>query len=119
MVYALTFYWRAVTFEPGMTFTDVAVKGVQLYVLTVKNELPDIYKNAKVSCDSKFVAKGDKVVITVTDVDAWSNANNVKVTGAAIDGAVTAALLDDSKGATYTFTVATLTADATVTVEKA
>ena len=103
----------------GMTFTDVTVKGVQLYALTVKNELPDIYKNAKVSCDSKFVAKGDKVVITVTDVDAWSNANNVKVTGAAIDGAVTAALLDDSKGATYTFTVAALTADATVTVEKA
>ena len=25
MVYALTFYWRAVTFEPGMTFTDVAL----------------------------------------------------------------------------------------------
>ena len=25
MVYALTFYWRAVTFEPGMTFADVAL----------------------------------------------------------------------------------------------
>jgi len=25
MVYALTFYWRAVTFEPEMTFMDVAV----------------------------------------------------------------------------------------------
>ena len=25
MVYALTFYWRAVTFEPGMTFVDVAL----------------------------------------------------------------------------------------------
>lgn len=25
MVYALTFYWRAVTFEPGMTFMDVAL----------------------------------------------------------------------------------------------
>ena len=25
MVYALTFYWRAVTFEPEMTFMDVAL----------------------------------------------------------------------------------------------
>ena len=28
MVYALTFYWRAVTFEPGMTFADVALPQV-------------------------------------------------------------------------------------------
>ena len=103
----------------GLKYVEVDVNATQVYALTVKNELPDIYKNAKVSCDSKFVAKGDKVVITVTDVDAWTNANNVKVTGAAIDGSVTAALLKDNKGATYTFTVAALTADATVTVEKA
>ena len=103
----------------GMTFEGVTVVTTQVYALTVKNELPDNYKDAKVSCDSKFVAKGDTVVVTVTDVETWTNANNVKVTGTAIDGSVTAELLKDSKGATYTFKIGTLTADATVTVEKA
>ena len=103
----------------GMTFEGVTVVTTQVYVVTVKNELPDNYKDAKVSCDSKFVAKGDTVVVTVTDVETWTNANNVKVTGTAIDGSVTAELLKDSKGATYTFKIGTLTADATVTVEKA
>ena len=103
----------------GMTFEGVTVVTTQVYALTVKNELPDNYKDAKVSCDSKFVAKGDTVVVTVTDVETWTNANNVKVTGTAIDGSVTADLLKDSKGATYTFKIGTLTADATVTVEKA
>ena len=103
----------------GMTFEGVTVVTTQVYALTVKNELPDNYKDAKVSCDSKFVAKGDTVVVTVTDVDTWTTPNNITVTGTAIDGAVTAALLNDSKGATYTFKIGTLTADATVTVKKA
>ena len=103
----------------GMSFEGVTVVTTQVYALTVKNELPDNYKDAKVSCDSKFVAKGDTVVVTVTDVDTWTTPNNITVTGAAIDGSVTAALLNDSKGATYTFKIGTLTADATVTVKKA
>ena len=103
----------------GMTFEGVTVVTTQVYALTVKNELPDNYKDAKVSCDSKFVAKGDTVVVTVTDVDTWTTPNNITVTGTAIDGSVTATLLDDSKGATYTFKIGTLTADATVTVKKA
>ena len=103
----------------GMSFEGVTVVTTQVYALTVKNELPDNYKDAKVSCDSKFVAKGDTVVVTVTDVDTWTTPNNITVTGTAIDGSVTAALLKDSKGATYTFKIGTLTADATVTVEKA
>ena len=103
----------------GMTFEGVTVVTTQVYALTVKNELPDNYKDAKVSCDSKFVAKGDTVVVTVTDVDTWTTPNNITVTGTAIDGSVTAELLKDNKGATYTFKIGTLTADATVTVEKA
>ena len=103
----------------GMTFEGVKVVTTQVYALTVKNELPDNYKDAKVSCDSKFVAKGDTVVVTVTDVDTWTTPNNITVTGTAIDGSVTAELLKDNKGATYTFKIGTLTADATVTVEKA
>ena len=103
----------------GMKFTEVDVVTTQVYALTVKNELPDNYKDAKVSCDSKFVAKGDTVVVTVTDVDTWTTPNNITVTGTAIDGSVTAELLKDNKGATYTFKIGTLTADATVTVEKA
>ena len=103
----------------GMSFEGVTVVTTQVYALTVKNELPDNYKDAKVSCDSKFVAKGDTVVVTVTDVDTWTTPNNITVTGTAIDGSVTAELLKDNKGATYTFKIGTLTADATVTVEKA
>ena len=103
----------------GMTFEGVKVVTTQVYALTVKNELPDNYKDAKVSCDSKFVAKDDTVVVTVTDVDTWTTPNNITVTGTAIDGSVTAELLKDNKGATYTFKIGTLTADATVTVEKA
>ena len=103
----------------GMKFTEVDVVTTQVYALTVKNELPDNYKDAKVSCDSKFVAKGDTVVVTVTDVDTWTTPNNITVTGTAIDGSVTAELLKDNKGATYTFKIGTLSADATVTVEKA
>ena len=103
----------------GMKFTEVDVVTTQVYALTVKNELPDNYKDAKVSCDSKFVAKGDTVVVTVTDVDTWTTPNNITVTGTAIDGSVTAELLKDNKGATYTFKIGTLTADATVTVKKA
>ena len=103
----------------GMSFEGVTVVTTQVYALTVKNELPDNYKDAKVSCDSKFVAKGDTVVVTVTDVDTWTTPNNITVTGIAIDGSVTAELLKDNKGATYTFKIGTLTADATVTVEKA
>ena len=103
----------------GMSFEGVTVVTTQVYALTVKNELPDNYKDAKVSCDSKFVAKGDTVVVTVTDVDTLTTPNNITVTGTAIDGSVTAELLKDNKGATYTFKIGTLTADATVTVEKA
>ena len=103
----------------GMSFEGVTVVTTQVYALTVKNEMPDNYKDAKVSCDSKFVAKGDTVVVTVTDVDTWTTPNNITVTGTAIDGSVTAELLKDNKGATYTFKIGTLTADATVTVEKA
>ena len=103
----------------GMSFEGVTVVTTQVYALTVKNELPDNYKDAKVSCDSKFVAKGDTVVVTVTDVDTWTTPNNITVTGTAIYGSLTAELLKDNKGATYTFKIGTLTADATVTVEKA
>ena len=36
IVYAITFYWRAVTFEPSMTFVDVA--------------LPQLVQGLAVSC---------------------------------------------------------------------